>query len=50
VTAVLNIEREENEMYHSRQGRDKNATQFEIPIIIKELQKAVIIGTGHILG
>jgi hypothetical protein len=37
-------------MYNSRQGRDKNATQFETPIIIKELQKAVVMGTWHILG
>jgi len=36
-------------MYNSRQGRDTNATQFEIPIIIKELQKGVVVGTGHIL-
>jgi hypothetical protein len=37
-------------MYNSRQGRDKNAIQFEMLIIIKELQKAVVIGTGHIVG
>ena len=37
-------------MYNSRQGRDKNVTRFEVPIIIKELQEGVVVGTGHILG